>query len=62
MADILEHPDKDMLTKGKTFEYGDGFVTVQCKRGEPLTVQRANFLLDLAKHELMRMFWGDVHD
>lgn len=54
MATVLTHPDAEKDYSKSLFEYPSGSVEIRSPNGETLSVERANFLLDQVKHELMK--------
>lgn len=59
MADILEHPDKDTLTDEYTFPFPEGDVTLKTKDGRPLDYKMSVWLLESARHYIMKNSFED---
>lgn len=59
MADILEHPDKNLLTDEYTFPFAEGDVTLKTKDGQPLDYKMSVWLLESAKHYIMKNSFED---
>lgn len=56
MAKILKHPLADRVTNKLTLAYASGTIIIKTSPKEFITYERANFLLDLAKLEVLKMF------
>lgn len=54
MADILEHPDKDLLTDEHTFHFPEGDVILKIKDGRVLDYKLSLWLLESTKHYIMK--------
>lgn len=55
MAEILEHPQSEEKFNEWVLPLANGIVKLEVTDGQPLTIERANFMIDMAKHELWEM-------
>jgi hypothetical protein len=55
MAEILDHPDKDIPIDEYTFRFKEGTVTVKTKDGKPFDLKMTNWLLQSSHSYLMKL-------
>jgi hypothetical protein len=55
MALILAHPDKDQRLDEYVMDGASGRVAITSPDGEPLSLERANILLDMCKRLIMNL-------
>lgn len=53
MAEVFQHPDSGAKPNEIRITSGAGTIHIAVKEGEILTVERANYLLDCVKAQLM---------